>query len=299
MSHVQQSSQNPTMNARLASLLNCFSIEVTLPNEAELDELRNVLNTATLIYVSAPLGQSHKQLALVAKQVRQFGFEPVPHIVARSFPDRASLQDFVQRVTGEAGVRQALVIAGDVDHPAGPFFDANAVIESDLLQCGGVTHVGISGYPEGHPKLGEGILSRAFSDKLKSAQARGLRVHIVSQFCFDGNQIAYWLRLLRASGVDVPIKIGLAGPTSVKGLARYALRCGVRTSFKAVLSGKATQLFGEMPPDAIIERFAEALDVKVADNISFHYFSFGGIGRTARWVTDYRHRVMQQNNHDR
>jgi len=25
----------------------------------------------------------------------------------------------------EAGVRQALVIAGDVDHPAGPFFGAN------------------------------------------------------------------------------------------------------------------------------------------------------------------------------
>src|SRR5258708_30253060 len=115
MSHVEQSSQNPTMNARLESLLNRFSIEVTLPNEAELDELRNVLNTATLIYVSAPLGQSHKQLALVAKQVRQFGFEPVPHIVARSFPDRASLQDFVQQLTGEAGVPEAFALPRSVD----------------------------------------------------------------------------------------------------------------------------------------------------------------------------------------
>jgi methylenetetrahydrofolate reductase (NADPH) len=128
-------------------------------------------------------------------------------------------------------------------------------------------------------------------EKLKAAEERALRVHIVSQFCFDAVRVAGWLRSLRAAGVDAPIKIGVAGPTSVKGLARYALRCGVRASFKAMVGGKASQLLGDVDPGTIIEHLEHEHDVVIPDNISFHFFSFGGIGRTARWVADYRARL--------
>jgi methylenetetrahydrofolate reductase (NADH) len=270
----------------VAALMRGLSLEATLPAPSELDELGSVLSPSTPIYLSAPPGHAPSRLLQAAKQVRQAGFEPVPHIAARNFPDRAALSDFIAGVCGEAGTRRALVIAGDVDRPAGPFTGANDVIESDLLQRHGIRDVGISGYPDGHPKLSEGILGRAMRAKLVSAEERGLKTHIVSQFCFDAERIVAWLRSLRASGIHVPVQVGIAGPTSMKGLARYALRCGVRTSFKAMFTGKATQLLGDVAPDDIIDRLGAADDASNWEDVSVHLYSFGGLLRTARWVSD-------------
>ena len=274
--------------SHVLALIRGFSLEATLPAPSELDELGSVLPPSTPIYLSAPPGHAPSRLLQAAKQVRQAGFEPVPHIAARNYPDRAALSDFIAGICGEAGTRRVLVIAGDVDRPAGPFAGANDVIESDLLQRHGIRDVGISGYPDGHPKLSEGILGRAMKAKLVSAEERGLKPHIVSQFCFDADRIVAWLRSLRASGVRVPVQVGIAGPTSVKGLARYALRCGVRTSFKAMFTGKATQLLGDATPDDIIERLGAADDASIREDVSVHLYSFGGLLRTARWASEIR-----------
>jgi 5,10-methylenetetrahydrofolate reductase len=106
---------------RSQPLLREFSIQATLPTEAHLEELRDILAPQTPVYLSAPLGHSSKRLAAVARQVRNSGFEPVPHVAARHYLNRASLQDFIEYVTGEAGVQRAMVIAGDVDSSAIPF----------------------------------------------------------------------------------------------------------------------------------------------------------------------------------
>jgi methylenetetrahydrofolate reductase (NADPH) len=274
----------------VAALMRNVSLEATLPATSELDELGSVLPPSTPIYLSAPPGHAPSRLVEAARQVRRAGFEPVPHIAARNYPDRDTLSDFIAGICGEAGVRRVLVIAGDVDRPAGPFAGANDVTESDLLQRNGIDEVGISGYPDGHPKLSEGILDRAMRAKLVSAQERGLKVHIVSQFCFDADRIAAWLRSLRASGILVPVQIGIVGPTSIKGLSRFALRCGVRTSFTAMLTGKATQLLGQAAPDDIIERLGAARDASAWEGVSAHLYSFGGLVRTARWVSGYEGR---------
>src|SRR5262245_38124540 len=91
--------------SRLQSLLHQFSVEATLPNQSELTSLRGILSANTPIYLSAPPGHSGRRLAEIAKQVRNAGFEPVPHIAARNYFNREDLQDFIERVTGEAGVR--------------------------------------------------------------------------------------------------------------------------------------------------------------------------------------------------
>jgi methylenetetrahydrofolate reductase (NADPH) len=270
--------------AARGALMRTASLEATLPSQSELAELAEVLPKATPIYLSAPPGHAHLRLAQVAKHVRDAGFEPVPHVAARGFPDRATLNDFIARVAGEAAVDRVLVIAGDVDRPAGPFAGANAVIASDLLQRHGIREVGISGYPDGHPKLSDDTLHRAMTEKLASAQARGLQVRIVSQFCFDGEAIAAWLESLRAAGIRVPIQVGVAGPSSAKGLARFALRCGVRASFKAMLSGKATQLLADVTPDDLIARVETFVESRALDGVSAHIYSFGGLVRTARWL---------------
>jgi methylenetetrahydrofolate reductase (NADPH) len=151
--------------SHLEALTRNSSIEATLPTEGDLSELRGVLKPNTLIYLSVPASRSHVQLAHVAKQVRQAEFEPVPHIAARNYSDHAALKNYIERITGEAGVRQVLVIAGDVERPAGPFVGEIDVSKSDLLQRHGITQLGISGYPEGHPNLSEAIIGRSLNDK--------------------------------------------------------------------------------------------------------------------------------------
>ena len=183
-----------------------------------------------------------------------------------------------------------LVIAGDVDRPAGPFLGANAVIESDLLQRYGIREIGISGYPDGHPKLGDTIMSRALRQKLKSASERNLKVKIVSQLCFDAGRIASWVRSLRRSDIHVPVSIGLAGPTSIRGLARFALMCGVRNSFKAFVDEKTSQFFGEALPGNIIDDLDETVDLSVLGQISLHLYAYGGLVRTANWIRDWQSR---------
>jgi len=281
--------QNSTLNSA-SSLMRDFSTEAVGGNQTELKALGDILPSTTQIFIASPPGLPYLRLVETAKQVRKSGFEPIPHVAARSYESPAALNDFVVRICGEAGVRRVLVIGGDVDRPAGPFLGANAVIESDLLQRHGIQEVGISGYPDGHPKLSDEILACALRQKLKLAEERNLKIRIVSQFCFDSDRIIAWVKSLRMLGINVPVSIGLAGPASIRGLARFALMCGVRNSFKASVAGRTRPLFGEASPDQIIHRLGAAHDPSVLGQISIHLFSYGGLVRTAKWATDFQAR---------
>jgi methylenetetrahydrofolate reductase (NADH) len=269
-----------------ASLLTRrISLEATLPAQPELDEIHDVLPRDTPIFVSAPPGRSLRLLVDTAVRIRRTGFEAIPHIAARSYSSRVALNDFLAAITCEAGARRVLVIAGDIGSPAGPFPDANSIIASGLLQRHGIREIGISGYPDGHPRLKRETLDLALRQKLNAAEAANIDVQIVTQFCFDANRIIAWLRSLRESGILVPVRIGFAGPTSARGLARYALRCGVRNSLGAALAGKASQLFAQVSPRDMIDRLGEMPDLPSLGEVSAHLFSFGGLVRTARWAS--------------
>ena len=155
-------------------------------------------------------------------------------------------------------MRQVLVIAGDRDPPAGSFRSALDVIDGGLLQRHGIREVGIAGYPEGHPRIPGHELDRALADKIAAAEATGLRLHIVTQFCFDAAAIIGWIRRLRDFGFDAPVRIGLAGPTSLPTLMRYASRCGVAASVQGLArhAGMMRHLFAMSAPDAIVRALA-------------------------------------------
>jgi methylenetetrahydrofolate reductase (NADPH) len=268
----------------IASLLDRFSLEATFPSVAEIAALKRTAPAGTRIYLSCPPNHSPERLIEFAVIVRQAGFEPVPHLTARVYEDRAALDRVVARLVGEAGVRSALVIAGDRDNAAGPFEGALDLIESGALEAHGVRNIDISGYPDGHPKIDDTVVRRALAQKLVSAPARGLSVGITTQFCFEPDAILAWLRGLRASGVSVPVRVGVAGPTSMRALMRFALRCGVRASLKGAFNPKTMQLFGDATPDTIIRAFAEAPDRASLAPFTVHFFSFGGLVTTAEWA---------------
>ena len=148
------------------------------------------------------------------------------------------MQSLLAGLRGEADVRRLLVIGGDVDS-AEPFPDALAVIQKGRLREAGIAEIGIGAYPEGHSRIPAGRLEAALDEKIAAGTAQGLRVHIVSQFSFSPERIVAWLKHLRACGIAMPVKVGMAGPTSVPALLRYARRCGVNASLRGLMSGAA------------------------------------------------------------
>jgi methylenetetrahydrofolate reductase (NADPH) len=272
--------QRPEAIERIATLMRGCSIETTRPSDTDVAALK-VLRRGTQVYLSAVPGRPAEESIVAAIRLRAAGFEPVPHVAVRNFDSAQALDDFVARLNGEADVRRVLVIAGDRE-TYGPFRSAIDAIDSGLFRRRGIRTLGIAGYPQGHPRIGNDQLFRAMTDKIAAAETMGLAIEIVTQFCFDARAILDYVARLRAFGLENPVRIGLAGPTSIGSLLRYASRCGVRTSAQALArrAGLLRQMFALTAPDDLIRTLAEAAPA----NVAMHFFSFGGVPATARWT---------------
>jgi methylenetetrahydrofolate reductase (NADPH) len=270
----------------IADFVRGYSVEATRPSENDIAVLTDIAPPATRVYLSAVAGRPVTETITAAARLARAGFEPVPHLAVRSFASATVLEDFLARVAGEGGVRRMLVIAGDSDPPAGDFRCARDVIDGGWLQRHGIMEIGIAGYPDGHPRLAPQELDRFLLEKIDAAAATGLKVHIVTQFGFDPAPILAWVGRLRAFGIDHPVRIGLAGPTSFATLLRYAKNCGVRASALALArqAGLVRQLFAMAAPDALVRSFAQAYAAKQLGDVKPHFYSFGGLAGTARWA---------------
>ena len=240
----------------------------------------------TQIYLSAVPTRPQEDVVEPAARLRVAGLEPVPHLAVRNFASAEALGRFLDRLAGEAGVRRLLVIAGDRAEPAGPFHGALEAIDSGLIARHGIEAISISGYPDGHPRIADHELDRLLAAKLEAAAQTGLKVDIATQFCLEAAPILAWLKRLRAHGIDHPVRVGLAGPTSLTTLMRYARRCGVRASTRGLArnAGLIKHLLGAAAPDGILRALIEANRDGELGDIAPHLFSFGGIAATARWM---------------
>ena len=259
-----------------------FSIEATRPGETEIAVLAGQLAPATPVYLSAVPNMDMAELVVAASRVRKAGLEPVAHIAVRRLASAGQLNVLLKSLRDEAGMRQLLVIGGDVA-AHGPFADALPVIQKGGLREIGIEEIGIAAYPEGHACIQPGRLEAALDEKIASATAQGLRVHILSQFSFSPEPVLAWLRQLRGCGIAVPVKVGMAGPTSVPALLRYAKRCGVAASLRGLMTGAASGLIGHVGPGRMIDVLEDANGL---GDIAPHYFSFGGVVETARYACE-------------
>ena len=279
-----QSSAQSSPQQCIAAFTARASFEATRPTPSDIEALRAAIAPKTPIYVRAVPAHPLAMQIDTATSLAAAGFEPVPHIAARRFASGAELDRHLGRLSEDAGVRRVLAIGGDLAAPAGPFFAAIEVIESGLLQSRGIVEVGIAAYPDGHPRLGATELDRALAAKVEAAAETGLAVHIVTQFGFSAAAILAWTGRLRDQGIDLPVRIGLAGPTTLSGLLRYARICGVTASAQGLMrhTGLAKQLFGMVTPDSVLRPLAEATAGRT--DVAPHIFSFGGLAAAARWA---------------
>src|SRR5207302_1308680 len=97
---------------------------------------------------------------------------------------------------------------------------------------------------------------------------------------------AFLTRLAREAGVTQALLVGGDGART---LLKYALRCGVGPSIRALGTHAAaiTRLFVESGPEPIVRALAVAL--KPEDGVAgLHFFPFGGFGRAAEWLNAVR-----------
>jgi methylenetetrahydrofolate reductase (NADPH) len=268
-----------------ASLIDRPSVEVLPRDEAALAALKDALPAGTEVFVTFLPQETVLRTVEICARLKAAGFTPVPHVAARGFPDINVLDDYLSRAR-DAGVDRVLVIAGDIDEPRGPFAQSLDLLNTGLVQKHGIRRVAFAGHPEGHPKADETTMIGALRDKLAYARANGLGARIVTQFCFEAAPILAWQSRIRAAGIDAPVRIGVAGPAGIATLTKYALRCGVGNSLRA-LKTQATRigaLLGDTGPDQVVRDLASAPASAREGIAGLHIFPFGGVAKTGKWL---------------
>ena len=269
----------------ISALLAGASLELSSRDPAEIDACAGLLDPGTAVYISMPPGQTYHGTVALAARLKRAGFRPVPHIPARRIAGREALDEYLARATGDAGVDCALVIAGDSDRPSGPFDSSLALLETGLFERHGIAKIAVAGYPEGHPKIAAAAVETALAAKKHFARRAGIELSVVTQFCFEADPILSWAARIKGHGL--PARIGLAGPASLPRLLCFAAICGIGNSLRALKARpKAiTRLMVETGPEIALRDLARRAGPPIE---GIHFFCFGGLVRTARWLRAVR-----------
>ena len=287
----REATDQNTVSAEVEAFLAGYSIEV-MPRTAEkVEDFRALLPRGTRVYIAHIEGTPITEMVATAKRLAHDGYEVMPHFPARIIPDRATLADWIAQYQGEAGVKQALLLGGGVNTPAGDFDASMQLIETGLFD--GFTRLHVAGHPEGNKDIDKDGGDRIILQALRWKQAFGERsdaeMAITTQFCFEAGPVITWANRLAAEGIHLPIHIGVAGPAKLQTLIKFAIACGVGASLR-VLQKRAmdvTKLLLPYEPTDLVT----ALALHKAANPAFgieqvHFFPLGGIKTNATWAID-------------
>jgi methylenetetrahydrofolate reductase (NADPH) len=264
--------------------MQAASMEITPADQEHLPALRDLLPKGSAVYISHVPSVTLAQVVKTALAVQGAGFKATPHIVARRITYPENLRAALAELTA-GGVGQALLVAGDAAHAAGEFDSSLDVFASGILEKSAIKSIGVAGYPEGQRGIGPMLLWNALKEKQAFADRTGLAVHIVTQFGFNGNALRDWEPELARHDVRLPIRAGIAGPTPLSKLIKFAMRCGIGASLRTVMRNLSAVSGGAdlaTTPDQHVMRLIELPSSTRV--VAPHFFSFGGALETARWI---------------
>lgn len=275
------------------------SIEISVQDVRQLEASRALLAAGTKIYVSHLPKQTWQQTEAACRAVRASGFLPVPHLPVRLFADEDALDRTLASLVGSSQVDEVLLIAGDYAEAAGPYSTVADVLASAALGKHGLRKVSLAGHPEGHPKVALDEVRRAEREKVMLATQAGLDVTLLTQFFFEPTPFLHWVGEVRVQGIRARIVAGLAGPARLPTLIKFALRCGVGPSVRALTARPSSfmHLIGEHGPEHVVRGLAQARSTGEVDFSGIHLFSFGGFLRTCKWLHQVAHGRVRLNGH--
>ena len=274
------------MKSRVVEFARAASTEISTMDEKIVAELVGVLPKGITIYVAHTPKASLDDVVRVAIQVQRLGFRASPHIVARRLESERALRTALGQLT-EAGVEQVLLVAGDPPNP--PVYKSTLeVIATGAVEQAGIKVASVAGHPEGHKHVDDAELLAALKYKQAWGERTGVKVQIATQFSFDADINSRWAKSLEQQGITLPISIGIAGPTPITKLIKYAVACGVGASLNKVM--------GNLAAMANLARMAVGADQMcvamlrgceqygVTRIVRPHIFAFGGVVPTAKWL---------------
>lgn len=275
-----------------SNITDDYSMEVSAKDILALTDMAPLMAPGATISIPYLANQDDEDRLAAVRAVRNLGFEPMPHISARRVASLAGLQSFVQRAVAEAGVERCFVIGGDPSTPVGPFPDSSSLIETGIFERSGIKVLGVGGHPEGHPVMSAAERWAVLERKCRSIEMRGMAPLIVTQFVFDADIVLTWLEELRARGIGHPVRVGVPGPASIATLARYAALCGVGAcaSMWSKYGISIGRLLGSAGPDHFVDRLVAGLTEGHGD-VRLHFFPFGGVAQSVKWMGQYRSRA--------
>lgn len=281
------------VNRQVEAFLKGYSIEV-MPRTAEkVENFRDLLPEGTRVYIAHIEGTPIEDMVRTAGRLAADGFPVMPHFPARIIKDAATLENWIAMYQGEAGVDQALLLAGGVAQPYGDFHSSMQLMETGLFDKAGFKRLHVAGHPEGNKDIDPDGSTRnvfeALQWKQKFSERTDADMALATQFAFDAAPIIKWADGLKAAGIDLPIHIGIAGPAKLQTLIKFAIACGVGPSLK-VLQKRAmdvTKLLLPYEPTDVLTALAAHKAANPDFNITnVHFFPLGGIKTNATWAIE-------------
>jgi len=271
----------------MMELAACGSLEMNADRAGDARTIADLLPAGTKVYVNHLPRNALSETLTSLTALRAAGLEPVPHVAARRVTARAALKTFLERAVDEAGVRKVLLIGGDDPQPSGPYRDSLGPLGDGVIAECGIQEVGLAGYPEGHARIPRAALERAMDEKLAMASAQGLSAYMLTQFSFAPMRVIEYCAELALRWPALPVYVGLAGPTEPLRLLRFAQRCGVSASLRALRAqgfGVARLVTHTDPGDQLqaVARYCAAR--RACNVVGVHLFSFGGVREAAGWL---------------
>ncbi|WP_298252373.1 hypothetical protein [Bradyrhizobium sp.] len=286
------------ISSEFAALVSAASVEISSDGR-QLPALQDNFDRGTSVTITFLPGDNYRRNIETAAALRRAGFNPVPHIAAREMASREAFGDFLERARGEANVTRILVIAGDVAAPKGPFRSSLDVCHSGLIETHGITSVNIAGHPEGHPYLAPHNAFKALVEWRDWGRRAGVRVEVMTQFCFESAPILGWIGELEAHGGGLPVIVGVAGPATPATLIKFALRCGIGNSIRSMRNqiGRFGRLLTDAGPDEVVCGLQAGFDKSKGSIAALHLFPFGGLRKAGEWRRSFAQQAPRLTEH--
>ena len=294
MSILNFSSNNVSeINPALEAFLKNFSIEVMPRTASKIENFKELLPQNTRVYVAHIEGTPIDEMIDTAKSLTDEGYNVMPHFPARIIESKEVLVNWIDRYKNEAGVKDALLLAGGVNQPYGEFHSSMDLLDTGEFDKAGFKNLHVAGHPEGNMDIDTDGKTKnvdsAISWKQEFSQKTDANMAITTQFCFESGPVIEWADRMASMGIDIPIHIGVAGPAKLQTMIKFSMACGVGASLR-VLKRRAkdvTKLLLPFKPDQFLTELAEykALNPNfLITNV--HFFPLGGIKTNAKWTIE-------------
>lgn len=266
------------------------SIEVSPKQAVESEDLPGLFPAGTRVYITDVGTDTAETLTAGAKRVTDLGYTAVPHFASRRLTTKSALENRIKMMASEAGVKDVLVIGGGLEKEAGEFSSTMEVLETGFFDKYGITHMGVAGHPEGSPDFSDEVALQALRLKKAFSERSDINLRIVTQFGFDAPKFINWADGIKASGVDLPIHLGVAGPAKITTLLKFAAMCGVGNSlsFLKKRAGAILTMAAGFDPDEIVSPIEKHWQTAGTTSpiAQIHVFPFGGIKKSSEWLVN-------------